>query len=91
MRPVARRGLGVVHKMCQIPGIPDLECGFQLQEGVCRRVTQTGYPHYHGLDHVEARKGERTSTPSVRPSPLSLEIWENTLHFSVKAGVGPEA
>lgn len=73
LRPVARRGLGVVDKMCQISGVLGLECGFQLQEGAYRTETQAGYPHCHGMDDVDARtqwEGGRTSTPSGGPSHL---------------------
>lgn len=40
MRPVPRRWLGIVDKMCLISAILGLECGFRLQEGMCRRVTR---------------------------------------------------
>lgn len=92
MRPVARRWLGVVDKMCPISGILGLELGFWLQEGACRRVIQTDYPYHHDLDHVEARTpaSEGGRLPPLW-GPARPTTWENTLPLRVKAGLGPEA
>lgn len=57
MKPVARRGLGIVGKMCEMSGILGLKCDFQLQED------DTGYSHHHGLDHVEVRPPGRDREP----------------------------